>query len=69
MSLPLGLDVSMGLPAGDKCNPAAGLLEPVVSIHDNEQGSPQPVELGDEHRLKLALLGVLKKPPASRSLM
>jgi hypothetical protein len=46
-----------------------GLLEPVVGVHDNQQRPAQPIELVDEHSLKLTLPGVLEESPALEPLM
>ena len=51
-----------GLQAGAQGH--AVFLEPVVGVHDHEQPPPEPVELVDEHRVELALPGVLEESPA-----
>jgi hypothetical protein len=59
MSLPLGVEVSMGSrPERHTCG-----VEPVVGVHDDEQRPAESVELGDQHGRELARPGILQEPP------
>ena len=66
MSLPLGLEVSMGSVALFRATPRP---EPVVGVDGDQERPAEPVQAVDEDRGELARLGVLQEPPAFRPLV